>query len=93
MQILSQTNFNFIKWRWHAIALSAVVIIAGIGQIIAQGGPRLGVEFAGGTSMVLRFQQPVAEDAVRKSKFNPVIVEGKPVKANGFINFNFKLNN
>lgn len=67
MQILSQTNFNFIKWRWHAIALSAVVIIAGIGQIIAQGGPRLGVEFAGGTSMVLRFQQPVAEDAVRNA--------------------------
>ncbi len=34
-----------------------------------------------------------AEDAVRKSKFNAVIVEGKAVKANGFINFNFKLNN
>lgn len=67
MQILSQTNFNFIKWRWHAIALSTVVIIAGVVQIIAQGGPRLGVEFAGGTSMVLRFQQPVGEDAVRNA--------------------------
>ncbi len=33
-----------------------------------------------------------AEDAVRKSKFNPVVVEGKAVKATGFINFNFKLN-
>lgn len=65
MQILSQTNFNFIKWRWHAIALSAVVIIAGIGQIIAQGGPRLGVDFSGGTAMVLRFEQPITEDAVR----------------------------
>ena len=32
-----------------------------------------------------------AEDAVRKSKFNPVLVGEKPVKANGFINFNFKL--
>jgi TonB family protein len=32
-----------------------------------------------------------AEDAVRKSKFNPVIVENKAVKATGFINFNFKL--
>ncbi len=67
MQILSHTHFNFIKWRWHAIALSAIVIIVGIGQIIAQGGPRLGVEFAGGTSMILRFQQPVAEDAVRNA--------------------------
>ena len=34
-----------------------------------------------------------AEDAVRKSKFNAVVVEGKAVKATGFINFNFKLNN
>lgn len=33
-----------------------------------------------------------AEDAVRRSKFNPVTVGGKAVKATGFINFNFKLN-
>ena len=33
-----------------------------------------------------------AEDAVRKSKFKPVVVGDKPVKATGFINFNFKLN-
>ncbi len=65
MQILSKTNFNFIKWRWHAIALSAVVIVAGIGQIIAQGGPKLSVDFAGGTALVVRFAQPVTEDAVR----------------------------
>lgn len=32
-----------------------------------------------------------AEDAVRKSKFNPVVVDNKAVKATGFINFNFKL--
>ncbi len=32
-----------------------------------------------------------AEDAVRKSKFNPVLVEAKAVKATGFINFNFKV--
>lgn len=65
MQILSQANFNFIKWRWHAIVLSTVVIVAGIGQMVAQGGPRLGVDFSGGTSMVLRFEQPITEDAVR----------------------------
>jgi TonB family protein len=33
-----------------------------------------------------------AEEAVRKSKFNPVKVGDKGVKATGFINFNFKLN-
>lgn len=67
MQILSNTNFNFIKWRWHAIVLSVVVIVAGLAQIVSQGGPKLGVDFSGGTSMVLRFQQPVSEDAVRNA--------------------------
>ena len=33
-----------------------------------------------------------AEEAVRKSKFNPVKVGDKAVKATGFINFNFKAN-
>ncbi len=36
-------------------------------------------------------RQP-AEDAVRKSKFRPVIVGDKAVKAVGYINFNFKVN-
>lgn len=65
MQILGKSNFNFIKWRWHAIALSTAIIVIGIGQIIAQGGPKLGVDFSGGTAMVRKFQQPVTEDTVR----------------------------
>jgi preprotein translocase subunit SecF len=67
MRILSQTNFNFIKWRWHAITLSVVIIVAGIAQIISQGGPKLGVDFSGGTAMVLRFEQPVSDDAIRNA--------------------------
>ncbi len=65
MQILGQTNFNFIKWRWHAIALSTAIIVIGFGQIIKQGGPKLGVDFSGGTAMVLKFDRPVSEDSVR----------------------------
>jgi preprotein translocase subunit SecF len=67
MQILGKSNFNFIKWRWHAIVFSAAIIVIGIGQIIAQGGPKLGVDFSGGTAMVLKFQQPVTEDTVRNA--------------------------
>ncbi len=65
MQILGTTHINFLKWRWHAIAISIIVLVAGFGQIIAQGGPHLGVDFSGGTALVLRFAQPVTEDAVR----------------------------
>ena len=28
--LFENANFDFIKWRWHAIALSALVILAGV---------------------------------------------------------------
>jgi preprotein translocase subunit SecF len=66
MQIFKAPNYNFIKWRWHAIALSAVVILAGVGVMVTKGVP-LGIDFSGGTLVVVRFEQPVAEDAVRSA--------------------------
>ena len=65
MRILTNPNFNFIKWRWHAIVLSLAVIGAGVASIIARGGLPLGVDFQGGTLVVLRFEQPVSEETVR----------------------------
>ena len=35
--------------------------------------------------------QGSARDAIKKWKFRPVMVEGQPVKATGFVNFNFSL--
>jgi preprotein translocase subunit SecF len=64
MEFLRSPKFNFIKWRWHAIALSLLVVIAG-GVTMATRGMALGIDFSGGTLMVLRFAQPVAEGAVR----------------------------
>ncbi|MBF8299774.1 MAG: hypothetical protein HW394_144, partial [Acidobacteria bacterium] len=26
MQIFTKTNYNFTRWRWHAITLSLVVV-------------------------------------------------------------------
>lgn len=65
MQFLSNTNYDFIKWRWHALALSAVVVVAGFGLMIARGGLPLGIDFSGGTIVVLKFDQAVSEDQVR----------------------------
>lgn len=65
MRFLSNPNYNFLKWRWHAIALSLVVIGAGIATVVARGGLPLGVDFSGGTVIVVQFAQPVGEDRVR----------------------------
>ena len=65
MRILKNPNFNFIRWRWHAVVLSLAVIGAGVASIVARGGLALGVDFQGGTLIVLRFEQPTNEDVVR----------------------------
>jgi len=66
MRIFEHANYNFIQWRWQALGLSALVIAAGIALIVTRGLP-LGIDFSGGTSLVLRFQQPVAEDGLRRA--------------------------
>jgi len=64
MAIFDNANYDFIKWRWHAIALSALVIVAGIGYGITKGVP-LGIDFSGGTIVVVKFEQPTSVDQVR----------------------------
>ena len=64
MEFLRNPNFDFIRWRWHAIALSTLVIVAGIVMMATRGLP-LGIDFSGGTLIVVKFQQAVQEDAVR----------------------------
>jgi preprotein translocase subunit SecF len=64
MQILNHANYNFLRWKWHAIALSAVVILGGLGLIVARGLP-LGIDFSGGTLLVVQFDQPTTEAQVR----------------------------
>jgi preprotein translocase subunit SecF len=64
MQIFKNPNYNFVRWRWHAIALSAIVIIAGL-SLVATRGLQLGVEFSGGSIVILKFEQPVRIDQVR----------------------------
>jgi preprotein translocase subunit SecF len=64
MNLFTNTNYNFTKWRWHALAISALVVVFGLVQIARNGLP-LGIDFSGGTIVVLKFQQPVSEEAVR----------------------------
>jgi len=66
MQIFHNPHYNFIRWRWHALGLSAVIIFAGAVMTFTQGMP-LGIDFSGGTLVRVQFEQPVSEDQVRKA--------------------------
>jgi preprotein translocase subunit SecF len=63
MQIFTNANYNFIRWRWHAIILSLVVIAAGIGVMATRGLP-LGIDFSGGTAIIV---QGASESDVRRA--------------------------
>ena len=67
MRIFTNTTYNFTRWRWHALALSLVVIVAGIATIVSRGGLPLGIDFSGGTIIVVKFDQEVTEDRVRRA--------------------------
>ena len=65
MRIFTNTAYNFTRWRWHALALSFVVIVAGVAAVVSRGGLPLGIDFSGGTIIVVKFDQEVTEDQVR----------------------------
>jgi len=66
MHIFKNTHYDFLRWRWQAIALSWVIIIAGIVVILTKGIPKA-VEFAGGTVVIEQFEQAVTVQQVRES--------------------------
>jgi len=63
MAIFDNANYDFIKWRWHAIALSTLIVLAGLGYGITRGVP-LGIDFSGGTIVVVKFEQVVGVEQV-----------------------------
>jgi len=66
MQILDRPNYDFIRWRWQALVLSVLVVLGGMALIAVRGVP-LGIDFSGGTIVVVEFVQPVGEDDVRSA--------------------------
>src|SRR5688500_2341513 len=66
MRILTDVNIDWLRWRWHALALSWLIILSGAYLVATRGLP-LGIDFSGGTNIVVKFEQPVSEDQVRKA--------------------------
>jgi preprotein translocase subunit SecF len=65
MRIFVNTHYDFLKWRWHAIVVSWIIILAGFGVMLKQGGPKLGIDFSGGTLVIVEFKKDVPEATIR----------------------------
>ena len=66
MQLFQTPNIDFIRWRWYAIGLSLLVILAGVAMLATRGVP-LGIDFSGGTIVIVKFDQPVTAERVRQA--------------------------
>lgn len=56
MDFFVNPKINFLKWRFHALAFSIVFVAIGFG-ILATRGLNLGIDFAGGANVIVRFQE------------------------------------
>ncbi|MEX1189192.1 MAG: protein translocase subunit SecDF [Bacteroidia bacterium] len=66
--ILKGSNFDFINQRRRFYLVSSLVIVAGIVSMFTKGFG-FGVDFEGGRSYVVRFNEPVASDKAREALY------------------------
>lgn len=81
MKIFTNPDYNFVRWRWHAIALSLIVILAGA-FTIASRGLQLGVDFEGGTIVLIEFDQAPDLARVRQAIGGDAVVQNYGPVAN-----------
>ena len=68
MEFVGKTNIDFLSMRRGAFALSVVLVLLGVVACvqIARGRADLGIDFVGGTSIQVRFDDPVELGEVRR---------------------------
>ncbi|MBD0305006.1 MAG: protein translocase subunit SecF [Nitrospiraceae bacterium] len=69
LEILGKTNIDFMGKRWIAFFLSGILTLLGIVAVvqISRGQANLGIDFAGGTAVQLKFDKPIRIDEARKA--------------------------
>ena len=65
MRLIGKTEIDFLSYRRMAAALSGLFILAGIVSVANQGGLRYGIDFAGGTQVIVLFAEAPDLDALR----------------------------
>ena len=67
MQFLQNTKFDFVGKRKMGYVFSSVLILIGLVSLVIHGGPQLGIDFTGGTSLDLTFENNVTAAELRNA--------------------------
>ena len=67
MRIIKDTQINFMSRTFLASCFSAFLILSGSISLISNGGPKLSIDFKGGTLVTVNFTGPVDINKIRSS--------------------------
>lgn len=76
MQIIKNSNIDFINNSKLTIILSGALVLAGIFSLIINNGPKLSIDFKGGTLIAVKYTQPVNINEFR-SKLSDININGQ----------------
>ncbi len=76
MRLIKETDIKFMSQSRFAYFLSGVLILAGLISMLLQGGPRLSIDFKGGTMVAVQFTEDMNVNDVRQS-MRAVLIEGR----------------
>ena len=77
LEILGKTSIDFMGWRRVSFAISGVMVLLGLFALIQiwRGAANLGIDFAGGTAVQLKFERPVSIEKAREALLNTGLAE------------------
>jgi preprotein translocase subunit SecF len=64
MQIFVNSKYDFVRWRFHAVAFSVLFMLLGLAMFLKHG-VNWGIDFAGGATVTLKFRDAVPMDRLR----------------------------
>jgi len=76
MRIIKETNINFMGKTKIAALLSTLMILAGAISMVLNGGPKLSIDFKGGTLIAVNFTESIDIEKVR-SELKSVSIDGQ----------------
>ena len=76
MRIVKDTNIDFMSKTFIASCISALLILVGTVSLITNGGPKLSIDFKGGTLVAVNFTEPVDINKIRSS-LSSVSIDGQ----------------
>ncbi len=70
LQLIKETNIDFVGKHRMALVISAIVILVGLGSLVLQGGPDYSIDFEGGTLIEVMFTEGEQVETLRAALSN-----------------------